>query len=302
MAYSIFRQMKLKRAAVFGMQAEHERTPDDHYKRGKDFDNSNIDWSRTHQNWHLAFVNGSWKRLQEPNKNWNKSITEMIKEHGCKEIMRGKNASTVLLDNLFTASPEFFENADIETIKKYFFDCLNWYVKEFCQGDASRIISCEVHFDEKTPHMHLCSVPLFESEKGFTLSAKALSGQFGRNTYHVMQDRFYEAVGRPRAFERGEVVDIHDPVANAQKKHHTLCREYQIFQQDQKLQEQEKQLQGNEKKIQLVQEYNDFMNGNDEFFNDFAEFRTKKQASQAIEEQMRSGETVPLADLWEQTR
>lgn len=298
MQYAIFRQSKVKRADVSGLQAEHERTPDDHYKRGKDFDNSQIDWTRTSQNLHLAYRDGKWTKLQQPQKNCNKQITKIIKDHDCKEVRKGKNASTVALDNVFTASPSFFANATEQQKMQFWKDCLDWYVKVFCQGDASKIISCEIHLDEKTPHMHVMSVPIFENEKGFTLSAKALCGHHGRNTYHVIQNSFWDAVGRPRGFDRGEVFDRRDPLQNAKRKLHITNQDYKIAQQQEEIQQNKLTIHKQKDKIKAVEDYNKMIDDPDDTaFNDFLMYRNHKNLENEIDEQYKDHETVSVNDL-----
>ncbi len=62
------------------------------------------------------------------------------------------------------------------------------------------IISAVVHMDEKTPHMHLCFVPLTEDKR---LSAKEIVGNKKKLTQ--WQDRFWEhMVKKYPDLERGE--------------------------------------------------------------------------------------------------
>lgn len=216
--YGIMRVEKRRRSAVYGIQIEASRTPADH-ARGRDFDNSDIDWEKTQNNIFLV-----------RSESWNKEITKQIHAAGVKE----KKDSVVMLDGLYTASAEWFEGKTEAEIRKYFEECKEFYIKEYCGGDESRVISAVIHLDEATPHLHIQSVPLLEDEKGLHLSAKRIMGF--KSDYRKRQDRFYEQVSKARGLERGE---IHDP---AHRKAHTTKREWQIATQEEKLNQLKKQI------------------------------------------------------------
>lgn len=145
----VMRIEKRGRGAVYGLQIEANRTREDH-ERGRDFDNSDIDWDLTKQNIHLVKTD-----------NWNREITRQI--HAA-EVKERKN-STVLLDGLYTASKAWFEEHSPDEWMQYFRDCLEFHAREYCGGNASRIINAVVHLDEATPHMQVASVPIIEDEK-----------------------------------------------------------------------------------------------------------------------------------------
>ena len=210
MAYCVMNVDKQGRAAVYGLQIEANRTREDKHE----FDLSDIDKSRTEQNYYLAKTD-----------HWNKEITRQIKAAGVKE----RKDSIVLITGVYTASPEWFENHTREEMEKYFQDCLDFHVKEYCQNNPERLLNAVVHLDEKTPHLQVASLPLIADEKGLHLSAKIVMGN--RSTYRLRQDRFYEEVGRKHDLERGE---RRDP---AQTKEHTTKREWQLAKQEEQLQD-----------------------------------------------------------------
>lgn len=185
---------------MYGIQIENNRD----VEHQRDFDRSDIDWTKTDDNDHII-----------QSDNWNKEITRQIKTAGCKE----RKNSIVMLDGLFTASPEWFPDHSTDEIQKYFSDCLNFYVEEYCQGDRSRIINCVVHWDESTPHMHIASVPLIKDEKGTRLSARDVMG--GRNEYRHRQTMFYEQVTQQYGLERGETTDRPE-----ERRKHLSVQEY----------------------------------------------------------------------------
>ena len=108
------------------------RTRADHEEKGIEFDGSQIDWTRTDNNIYIRKTD-----------NWNRAITERLEAEGVKE----RKNSVVLLDTIFTASPEFFETHTTEEAAEYFKDCLKFYINAFCQGDKTRIISAVIHLD-----------------------------------------------------------------------------------------------------------------------------------------------------------
>lgn len=201
----IMRVEKRGRAAVYGLQIEANRTEDDHAK-GREFDRSDIDWSRTKDN----------ERLIDGGDRWNTEITRQIKAAGVKE----KKDSVVMLDGLYTASPQWFAEHTKEEAEQYFRDCLDFHVREYCAGDRSRVVNAVIHWDETTPHMQVASVPLIEDAKGWHLSAKIIMG--GRDDYRKRQDRFFEQVTKSRGMDRGELQDA------THRKHHELTQEHNI--------------------------------------------------------------------------
>jgi len=211
MGFGIMRVEKRGRSAVYGLQIEANRTEADH-ERGRDFDQSDIAWERTHENERLVRT-----------ENWNRAITEQIHRDGLRE----KKDSIVLLDGLYTASPEWFESHTKEEALEYFRDCLDFHVKEYCGDDRTLLLNAVVHFDEKTPHMQVASVPVVEDEKGKHLSAKIIMGS--QADYRKRQDRFWDEVCRERGLERGVA---RDP---AETKAHTTKREWQLANQDHEL-------------------------------------------------------------------
>ena len=62
-----------------------------------------------------------------------------------------------MIETLFTASPEFFKGKKRAEIRTFFEEALHFLEQH---QSKETIISAVVHMDEKTPHMHLCFVPL----------------------------------------------------------------------------------------------------------------------------------------------
>lgn len=186
MSYCIMRVEKRKRASLYGLQLEANRTAADHEK-GRGFAASDIQWELTPFNFFLVKA-----------ENWNKAVTAALKE---AEIQERKN-SVVLLDGFYGASKEWFLNKSMAEIVDYFEDCLAFHEKHY-----GKVINAVIHFDEATPHLTCQSLPIVQREDGHcSLSARDIMG--GRADYRKRQDLFYEQVGKSRGLERGEV---HDP-------------------------------------------------------------------------------------------
>ena len=198
MMYGIMRIEKRVKSAVYGCQIENNRTRSDH-ENGRDFSRSEIDWSKTDKNVFLV-----------KSDSWNKKINSVLKD---KNVKARKN-SVLLIDGLYTVSPCPADDFDY---KNYFFDCIRYHVKEYCGGDPSLVVNCVVHFDEKTPHMHLCSVPVYKKENGsYGLSADRILGN--RYDFQKHQNRFFDDVAQKYGCERGD----HD------KRKHLDMEEYRI--------------------------------------------------------------------------
>lgn len=188
--FGVMHTEKYGRTAVHRLQREDRRTSED---RGG-FARSGINWDRTDDNYHL---------VDHPE--WNKFITERLHAEGLKE----RKDSKVMVGTVYSASPEFFLGKSSAEIKKYFEDCLAFHIKEYCQGDKSRVISAVVHLDETTPHMQVEGIPLYEDKKGMHLSAKLVVGN--RQQLRDSQERFYQEVSKGYGLERGELVDWDKP-------------------------------------------------------------------------------------------
>lgn len=187
MAYAILRFAKHKGGASKALSAHHERTKEVYAS------NPDIDAERTKQNFHL--VTPRWSYEQE--------IRHRIRMAGC----RVRKDSVKFVDTLVTVSPEFAEAHEAEMLE-YFnraFDFLKERVGE------ENIISAVVHMDEKTPHLHLCFVPLTKDGR---LSAKEILGNKKRMIQ--WQDDFYACMSeRWLELERGT------PAVETKRKHLT---------------------------------------------------------------------------------
>lgn len=192
--YAITRVEKRKKQDVAGIQIEANRDRKiDHEQKGREFYLSDINWAKTDDNIHL-----------KKSKNWTKYINNQLAKNG---IDNYRKDAVMMLDGLYTASPEFFDNKSKDEMINFFKDCYNFHVKYYCGGDESLMINAVIHLDETTPHMQLASVPILhdlEQNKN-VLSAKRIMGN--RGDYRQKQDSFFKEVGQKWQLDRGEKSD-----------------------------------------------------------------------------------------------
>ena len=175
--YAILRFAKYKGPEISGIEAHNERTKE------KYASNPDIDPARTHLNFHLV----------KPERKYRAESERQIAEAGC----RTRSDSVRVVEALITATPEFFKGKKRSELKEFFHEALE-FIKQ--NQAPETIISAVVHLDEKSPHMHLCFVPLTEDKR---LCAKEILGN--RKKLTQWQDRYWEHMVRKYPeLERGE--------------------------------------------------------------------------------------------------
>lgn len=175
--YAILRFAKYKGPEISGIEAHNERTKEKYES------NPDIDPTRTHLNFHLI----------KPERKYRAESEKQIAEAGC----RTRSDSVRVVEALITATPEFFKGKKRAEIKEFFNEALE-FIKQ--NQAPETIISAVVHLDEKSPHMHLCFVPLTEDKR---LCAKEILGNKKKLTQ--WQDKYWEhMVKKYPDLERGE--------------------------------------------------------------------------------------------------
>ena len=175
--YAILRFAKYKGPKIGHIEAHNERAKE------KYASNPDIDTTRGHLNFHLV----------TPGRKYRAEAEKQIAEAGCHT----RSDSVRVVEALVTTSPEFFKGKKRSAVKAYFTEALD-FIKQNQNPDT--IISAVVHMDEKTPHMHLCFVPLTEDKR---LSAKEIVGNKKKLTW--WQDEFWKhMVKKYPDLERGE--------------------------------------------------------------------------------------------------
>ena len=175
--YAILRFAKYKGPEIGHIESHNERTKE------KYASNPDVDTERSHLNFHLV----------SPTRKYRVEAERQIAEAGC----RTRSDSVRVVEVLITASPEFFKGKKSSAVKAYFAEALRFIEQH---QSKETIISAVVHMDEKTPHMHLCFVPLTEDKR---LSAKEIVGNKKKLTW--WQDEFWKhMVKKYPDLERGE--------------------------------------------------------------------------------------------------
>ena len=161
--HAILRFAKYKGPTISRIEAHNERT--------KEFYASNPDIKTELSKYNFHLVKPSGKYQEEANR--------LIREAGCK----ARKDSVRLVETLITASPEFFSGKKPGEVREFFEHALEFLKTK--QAEET-IVSAVVHVDEKTPHMHLCFVPITADGR---LSAKEIVGNKKRLT--KWQDDFW---------------------------------------------------------------------------------------------------------------
>lgn len=179
--YAIMRFAKYKGPEISNIEAHNERTKE------KYASNPDIDPSRSKYNFHLIRPSGKYRAESQ----------QQITAAGC----RTRKDSVRMIEVLFTASPEFFKNKKRTEIRNFFEEALHFLEQH---QPKETIISAVVHMDEKTPHMHLCFVPLTADGR---LSAKEIMGNKKKLVW--WQDGFWKHMVRKFPdLERGESASL----------------------------------------------------------------------------------------------
>lgn len=186
--YAILRFQKKTGGKLLNTQKHNERQKE-RYKSNPD-----IDRERSDENIHLkAPPPGGYKR----------AVLERTEKAGC----RLRKDSVMMIETLITASPELFREMSREEMMDFMKRAYTFVAERVGEDN---IVSAVIHLDEKTPHMHLCFVPLTKDHR---LCAKEILG----NRTHLSkywQDGFFEYMHEQYSqLERGE------PAAETKRKH-----------------------------------------------------------------------------------
>jgi hypothetical protein len=162
MSYAVIHVQKFKMNDVKGIQIHNQR-------ESPNSKNKDIDREKTELNYDLR----NPKLV-----NYNHKVKEIIKVGYTIDKAIRKDA-VVMTGTLVTSDKEFFSKLSQAEQKKFFQDAYD-YLKE--RYGEKNIVAAVVHLDEKTPHMHVISVPITEDGR---LSAKTL---FDRKALRELQN------------------------------------------------------------------------------------------------------------------
>ena len=201
--YCIMRMEKRKKQDVAGLQREATRT-------ALEYNNRVVHGMEIYN-----------QTLQHSN-DWLADIQQEIDAAGAKV----RSNSVMALDTIYTASKEFFQLHDSQTINEFFRDCLDYHRQHY-----GHVVSAIVHYDEDTPHMHVLSVPLTRDGR---LSAREIVG--GRAQMAHAQDSFFEQVGQQYGLQRGVHMD------GPEKRKHITAQQHRLQELQAQVQHEERQL------------------------------------------------------------
>ena len=173
----ILRFKKYKGPAISPIEAHNERTKEQYAS------NPDIDTSRSRYNLHLV----------QPQGRYGQGPSILLR----KTVLSLKSPTGDFIVPLRFTNAKFFKDKTNREIKAYF-----EYALEFLKSkqNTQTFISAVVHMDEKTPHLHLCFVPLTPDGR---LSAKEIIGN--RKNLVKWQDEFWQhMVKQYPELERGE--------------------------------------------------------------------------------------------------
>lgn len=258
------------RGVISALEKEANRDREMHEK-GKDFENSNIDWDLTDQNIHLIRSD-----------NWNKALDDLYKKYGVKP----RKDSVLGFDTVYSASPEYFDikpgetpEAHKERIEKYFEDCLDHHIRTKCQGDRDRIINAVIHLDEKTPHLQIFTASIWKDpgKDKYSLNAKKIFGN--KKDMSERQQSLYDDVLEPRGFDERKIkTELEaDHKSQAQYRKEQKAREEQEIQ---LLKEQKQELElsildKEKRELQLVASLEEKQDRNDQLKQENQELKAK---------------------------
>lgn len=227
MAFLVAHAEKFSIGACAGLGIHVDRKSEEH-------SNKNIDNTLSSENVQLV-------------ENYNNNLYGAVKDR-IREVYTGKKAirkdAVATVGVVCSASSEFFENKSKAESVQYFKDC-----KEFFENKVGKenIVCAKIHFDEKTPHMHLYFVPLTSDGR---LSAKEVCNrEFLRDMQRELPLYLQE---KGHDVERGLEDSTNEHISK--KKYEINLQRAEIDKQIQKILEEEKKLKEKKEKLTLEEE------------------------------------------------
>ena len=203
MSYAIIRNAKYKRENLMAVYRHNER-------KNKNYSNKDIDRTKTYLNY----------SLKDPEFNYVKEFDKIIKKYDLKGQI--KTVSNIVCEYMITSDSDFFKRIGEEETKRYF-ETAYKFVSEYKDLGEKYIISAKVHYDEKSPHMHLIFLPVVHTidKKGNPIDKLACSEFWkAKDSYRQLQNAFFEYM-----VENGFDLQRGLPKEETERMHYTL-KEY----------------------------------------------------------------------------
>ena len=175
MSYAIIRNAKYKRENLMAVYRHNER-------KNKYYSNKDINRTKSYLNY----------SLKEPEFNYVKEFDKIIKEYDLKGQI--KAVSNIACEYMITSDSDFFKRIGEEETKRYFTTAYK-FVCEYKDLGEKYILSAKVHYDEKSPHMHLLFLPVVHTtdKKGNSIDKLACSEFWkAKDSYRQLQNAFFE--------------------------------------------------------------------------------------------------------------
>jgi chromosome segregation ATPase len=219
MSFSICRIAKIKSSGVTGIQLHDRR------EKGISHTNEDIDWNKTHENINLL----------EQQEKFRTVVKNRIEELNLNRAVR-KDA-TVMVQCLITSDSTFFDKMNKDQQVEFFKKSYD-FIKD--RYGKKNMVSATIHFDERTPHMHVNFVPVTKDNR---LSARDL---FSPKQLRELQDDFNKYINdKGYDLERGKLDS---------KKKHLNVQEYKLETKFEELKNRESEL---DKKIKDLESERD---------------------------------------------
>ena len=227
MAFLVAHAEKFSIGACAGLGIHVDRKSEEH-------SNKNIDNTLSSENVQLV-------------ENYNNNLYGAVKDR-IREVYTGKKAirkdAVATVGVVCSASSEFFENKSKAESVQYFKDCKEYFENKI---GKENIVCAKIHFDEKTPHMHLYFVPLTSDGR---LSAKEVCNrEFLRDMQRELPLYLQE---KGHDVERGLEDSTNEHISK--KEYEINLQRAEIDKQIQKILDEEKKLKEKKEKLTLEEE------------------------------------------------
>lgn len=203
MSYAIIRNAKYKRENLKVVYRHNER-------KNKNYSNNDIDKTKSYLNY----------SLKEPEFNYEKQFDKIREKYNLKGQI--KTVSNIVCEYVITSDNDFFKRIGEDETKRYF-ETAYKFVSEYKDLGEQYILSAKVHYDERSPHMHLLFLPVVHTidKKGNPIEKLGCSEFWkAKDSYRQLQNAFFEyMVSNGFDLKRGL------PKEETNRKHYTV-KEY----------------------------------------------------------------------------
>lgn len=175
MSYAIIRNAKYKRENLKAVYRHNER-------KNKNYSNKDIDKTKSYLNY----------ALKEPEFNYEKQFDKIREKYNLKGQI--KTVSNIVCEYVITSDNDFFKRIGEDETKRYF-ETAYKFVSEYKDLGEQYILSAKVHYDERSPHMHLLFLPVVHTtdKKGNPIEKLACSEFWkAKDSYRQLQNAFFE--------------------------------------------------------------------------------------------------------------